>query len=274
MSELVPLLSSSADDFELALLRSTEKDDLGAEGLLKTAAVLGLGASLVLPVVTASPIAASTSPVPLWPIVVKWLGLGAFCGATLSGAAVVIGSPPHSVAAVSTSRAATSPAARAESAPVAVGPDESPPGREPTARGTSRSANQETRLMPLESHNGQGLYGSSAASSSVAAFAPLVEAGVPGEANSIAEQIQAIELARQALGASRPAEALRAIEGYRARWPSGTLTPESIVLGVRAKKMLGDEAGAAREARAFIALYPKSRYAAQLRALFGMTRAE
>jgi hypothetical protein len=84
---------------------------------------------------------------------------------------------------------------------------------------------------------------------------------------SIAEQIRTLELARQALTGARPAEALHAVDQYRARWPNGTLLPEAVLLGVRAKKMLGDEAGVERDARAWLARDPDSRYATRLRAL-------
>jgi hypothetical protein len=90
MTELRPLLTSSTDDFERALLRSTERDELGGAALLRTAGLFGIGASAVLPVVAASHVAASGAPVALWPIVLKWVGFGVCCGAALTGAASLV----------------------------------------------------------------------------------------------------------------------------------------------------------------------------------------
>jgi hypothetical protein len=269
MSELIPLVSSSTDDFEVALLRSTDHDDLGAEGLLKTAAVLGLGASMMLPTVTTSPLSGAALRLPIWHVVVKWLGLGVLGGIALSGSALLIGSASPQPTAPTSMIRRSSPASKATAAR-----PELPPEAEPAVPVTARSTSPQQRSIAPESAAASEPSLSLAAASSLAAFAPLGEPGAPEQANSIAAQIQTIESARKALEASRPSDALRAISEYHARWPSGTLTPEATMLGVRAKKMLGDASGAERDGRAFIALYPNSRYAAQLRALLGITRIE
>src|SRR5450755_2096061 len=75
MTELMPLLSSSTDDFERALLGSTESDDLGGAALLRTASLFGIGASAVLPTIVVAHAGAGGASVALWPIVLKWLGL-------------------------------------------------------------------------------------------------------------------------------------------------------------------------------------------------------
>lgn len=265
MTEFVPLLSSSTDDFERALLHSAESDDVGAAALLKTASLLGLGASAVLPAIAASHGATGGAHAVLWPIVVKWLGLGVFLGVALSGTASLLtasapraveSAPAPSVAHAQLARTPT-PAARDE---VALEPSPSAQNTAPTA--VARHS------PPAESPGPRRAEIPAADSPSVAAFASAAPA--PAAAESISEQVQAIERAREALTASRAIDALKAISNYRARWPSGELTPEAIVIGVRAKKMLGDAAGAERDARALIARDPESRYAEQLRTLLGI----
>ena len=46
MTELSPLLQASSDKVELALLRSTERDEPSAHAMARTAAAMGLGTSL------------------------------------------------------------------------------------------------------------------------------------------------------------------------------------------------------------------------------------
>jgi hypothetical protein len=270
MTELLPLLSSSTDDFERALLHSAESDDVGAAALLKTASLFGIGASAVLPTLAASHVAAGGAPAVLWPIVLKWLGLGVFFGVALSGAAsLVTANAPRAVGSELAPSVAHIRPVRSLSR---AARDEGTPEPYPTAQNSAPVAAGARRITPSELLEPPSAEVPAPDSPSVAAFASVATAPAAGE--SIADQIQAIERARQALAASRAMDALNAISSYRARWPSGELTPEAIVIGVRAKKMLGDAAGAERDARALIARDPESRYAVQLRALLGISRSQ
>jgi hypothetical protein len=267
MSELIPLLASSADDFELALLRSTEEDALGEDALLRTATALGLGAGVLLQLTQASPVTLPASPTSWWPLVSKWLGVGALSGFAISGAAIVATNPAQSVTAL-TARSRPVPAnASSEGQSEIVTNRATEPEAKPIARRRERTPVTGVARGELASPKPELAI---PALSSDGAFAPLA-ASTPPIANSIAEQIRAIELARQALVEKRPASAFRAVEDYRLRWPNGALIPEAVVLGVRAKKLLGDEQGAERDASVFIAHNPNSRYSAQLRALLGIT---
>jgi hypothetical protein len=270
MTELMPLLSSSTDDFERALLGSTESDDLGGAALLRTASLFGIGASAVLPTIVVAHAGAGGASVALWPIVLKWLGLGVCCGAALSGAASLVSAdaPRAAESELAPSIAHALPVRSFLPTPrkdSALDPD-------PAAQLSAPVAAAARRVAPSDLPEPGSAEVPAAASPSVAAFAPVAPA--PAAADSIADQIQAIERARQALAATRAADALNVIQSYRARWPNGELTPEAIVLGVRAKKMLGDIAGAERDAQALIAREPDSRYAVQLRALLGVPRAQ
>lgn len=267
MKEFVPLLSSSTDEFERALLHSAESDDLGAAGLLKTASLLGLGASAVVPAIATSHGLTSGAPAALWPIVVKWLGLGMFLGLALGGTASLLStSAPQAAERERAPQLTQAPPARALSW---VAHEEVSPEPAFSAQNAAPALASAHRAAPTELPDPPRAAVSAVDSPSVAAFAPAAPA--PAGAESIAEQVRAIERAREALAASRATDALSAISSYRARWPSGELTPEAIVIGVRAKKMLGDAAGAERDARALIARDPESRYAAQLRTLLGIS---
>jgi hypothetical protein len=271
MTELKPLLSSSTDDFERALLRSSESDELGGAALLRTASLFGIGASAVLPVVAAVHAGAGGAPAALWPIVVKWLGFGVCCGAALGGAASLVSTDAPRATESELGPSIAHPLPVRSFSPAGRAGDTSLDPR-PVAQNSQQVAALARRVAPSMLHEPDSADVSVADSPSVAAFAPVASA--PAAAASIADQIQAIERARQALAASRASDALSAIQTYRTRWPNGELTPEAIVLGVRAKKILGDTAGAEHDARALIARDPDSRYAAQLRALLGIGGAQ
>jgi hypothetical protein len=87
---------------------------------------------------------------------------------------------------------------------------------------------------------------------------------------SIADEVRAIERARQALNAGRERNALAELERYQTRWPGGVFLAEALVLRVQAKIQLGDRTSALREANALISAQPNSRHASRLRTLLGI----
>jgi len=93
----------------------------------------------------------------------------------------------------------------------------------------------------------------------------------PPNAVSIAEEVRAIERARQALNEGRAREALVELERYQSRWPGGVFSVEAVVLRVQARIQLGERAAAVREANALINAQPNSRHASRLRALLGIS---
>jgi hypothetical protein len=85
---------------------------------------------------------------------------------------------------------------------------------------------------------------------------------------SIAEEVALVDRARHALRQGRAGEAFDTLSLYQSRWPNGVLATEVLVLRVEAQLRLGQRTSAQRDARAFVAVHPQSRYATRLRELF------
>jgi outer membrane protein assembly factor BamD (BamD/ComL family) len=77
-----------------------------------------------------------------------------------------------------------------------------------------------------------------------------------------------VDRARHALRQGRAGEAFDTLSLHQSRWPNGVLATEVLVLRVEAQLRLGQRASAQRDARAFVAVQPNSRYATRLRELF------
>lgn len=86
--------------------------------------------------------------------------------------------------------------------------------------------------------------------------------------DTLAEEELLLEQARRA-SASSPAEAWGLLEQHRRKFPSGQLSAERAFLSVDVLHRLGKHAAAEREAERLIARFPKSTYAARLRAKQG-----
>jgi hypothetical protein len=92
-------------------------------------------------------------------------------------------------------------------------------------------------------------------------------AAEPGEPSTLAAEVAALELAHDALTRRDAEGALRALDGYRARFPAGRLTSEETVLRVQALLARGDRAGAVALTDAFTAAHPGSSYGSRMRDL-------
>jgi hypothetical protein len=327
MTELSPLIQASSDEVELALLRSTERDEPSAHALAKTAAAMGLGASLTTAALDAAAadaggsVLASAGSSSIWISALKAVFVGAISGTLAATAAHALLSEP-SADHVTDTRPATAPLPIArQKAAVAALPSAQLPKREPASDQTTAGVNPgDTRTLtpdptPPVTATSRGeaeppppplattLAGSPATpyphgntvaspSSAHAAFQPLPattatrpagsvaapgtalarpapQASAPAASVSIADELAAIESARQALSAGRARDALAALQRYQARWPGGVFSAEALVLRVQAKIQLGDRASAVREANALINAQPNSRHASRLRALLG-----
>jgi hypothetical protein len=96
---------------------------------------------------------------------------------------------------------------------------------------------------------------------------------VPGP-SLLAQEVRALDDARQWLEQGNARRALAALEGYRGRFPKGTLATEAGVLRVKARLLSGDRTGAEREAEVILRQAPSSRYAERVRALLGRDEEE
>jgi hypothetical protein len=195
-----------------------------------------------------------------------------------------------------------SPAALAEAAPPAPAPGAasapvgSNPSVEMSAAAESRSASaasaasgaagvrRHRRLSRPPGTGGRAPTSLSAAPAPSASPAPRAPAPAPGSPSApptppapaplpptaestLAEEVAALETARTALADHDGAAALRALDGYRARFHHGTLFAEETVLRVQGLRAEGADAKAAALVDAFCAAHPGSSYVGRLRQL-------
>lgn len=91
--------------------------------------------------------------------------------------------------------------------------------------------------------------------------------GPAARASLLREESLLVAEARKALRSGRPAEALRLLEGARAKFEGGALAQEREVLAIEALAESGRRAEAASRAEAFLRLFPHSPHADRVRAL-------
>jgi len=278
MSELKPLLDG-CDDFERALLRSTQRDAPPAGALPKTLASLGLGASAI----TSATGAGAASAAGSFGIgaVVKALAVGVLVGTALSAVAVTLSDEPQNVvvpmprapaavvAPAPLPPAVAVPAASEASESVAMVPAAAKLNRAPNAGDGTRAARAVAEPEIVAQAPNSVFVSPTPLAPAVAAFAAVSDpARELPTATSIAEEVKTLDRARHALGAGRAREAMNEANTYLARWPNGSLTIEAVIVRTEAELALGDRAGAERDARGVIAAHPGSRYASRVSALF------
>jgi hypothetical protein len=82
---------------------------------------------------------------------------------------------------------------------------------------------------------------------------------------ALGEQVVTIDRAESALAAGNVSEALRLVNDYETRFPTGSLSQEAAVLRIEALSKQGKREEAAALANRFLAAHPSSPYAAKLR---------
>jgi hypothetical protein len=309
MTDLVPLLETSSDETELAVLRSLAREEPSSAVMARTAAALGLGAVTLTAAGTTTAAGAATGIAKgsIWGPVLKALAVGLSSGVVVSAGALGVLSQTERdtepvpvaatpVAPVGEPQSLRKPAAALEPAPAppvvaeesnaqsatpakasaeglrAPPRDLGVPGRtavtapEPGDRTPAARATFAPVEPPERAAAAPASVPIPAASATTPGAAPKVASATP-PAVSIAEEVRAVDRARQALASGRARDALNELERYQAQWPRGVFTSEVLVLRVEAKLKLGDRPSAVREARTLIDARPNSRYAARLRAL-------
>jgi outer membrane protein assembly factor BamD (BamD/ComL family) len=97
----------------------------------------------------------------------------------------------------------------------------------------------------------------SALSSSVSSPAPgALNSTVKAPQSSLAEQTKLLQAAGEAARTGSPRAAIASLNELLRRYPGSSLAPEAHIQLFRALAAAGDGAGAAREARRYLALYP------------------
>jgi hypothetical protein len=290
MTERLPLLTSSPDAFERALLGSTRGDRPTPDALTRAAAAVGItsgmqavssaasAAHLASAAANAVRSAASAAAAGSSAAVLKALVLGVLGGLALTtGASSIFSNQSESrpAEAMVAARPSAQPKTGAPGGTLAPGvptplsalvleeathhadaaPREIAAGRTPAAHLASK------RQSPVASAIGS-LRAERPVGSAAAAFA------LPARESTIADEIAVIDRARLALRQRRPAAALGELAHYGDAYPAGVLTMESVILRVESELALGDRASAERDAARVIHVQPASRYAARLRVLF------
>jgi hypothetical protein len=237
MSEPRRLLEGGGSEDELALLRSARHDAPPPGSRGRTLVALGLAGSVGATVTTTT--AASTATAALF----KWIGVGMLAGMATVGTVAVVqpGAAPSrpQVAAKGFAPEATRKAAVAAQLPAAEPPPAAPPvppaGEIPSAQPSA---------APVD---------------------PPHASAKP----SLADEVAALDVAREALAAGDAGRALRALDQHDQRFAGGMLGPEATVLRIEALLLRGDRASATRLGEAFLAAHPRSPHASRLRSLLG-----
>ncbi len=295
------------DDFDRALLGAGRGDVPARGAAQRAAAALGVGLTATAPLAAAST-ATGVAARALAAAGSKWVVVGAFGVMSAGAGTVLLTRQPVHGARVELHRGtpaapgAVAPATAPKRAEPTPSPREVPPGGPPVAAFPVEAAAGEPQASPPRAPSPALIAGRTAGEKPNAAVeralvAPLspavqppearaafpapsppaneVTEGAPSDAKkssghgvSIAEEVSMVDQARQALRQGRPNDAFAQLKRYQERWPGGVLATEVVVLRVEAELALDEREAARRDARAFIAAQPSSRYAARLRELF------
>jgi hypothetical protein len=285
--------STELDDFDRALLGSAQRDTPASGAAARAAVALGI-AAVVAPAAAAAA-ATSVAGRAATLSMSKWAIIG-----TLG----VAGAGTGTVAYLGVDRGPEAPAAAVAAPPARAGRDaarvpppaaalpeapvvQPPPVHDatPAAPGVvARPAAPRDVAAPLAAPTSPAPAGPQSApvaaptAPAAAAPAPAASAAALDAAAaarpagtgpvSIAEEVALVDRARHALRQGRAGEAFDTLSLYQSRWPNGVLATEVLVLRVEAQLRLGQRTSAQRDARAFVAVHPQSRYATRLRELF------
>lgn len=197
-----------------------------------------------------------------------------------SGAAPSEGDP---AAAAPSEAPASAPAERADSPSKQAESNEPPPAEAPLAAEppklpASEAARAKDAIAPspvvgadtaspASARNGKPISPEDPAPSDTAPKSSA--AAAPAGSSGLAEEVEALRAAHDALGKGQPARCLEAVNAYFAAFPKGRLSAEARYLRVEALSASGKRAEAVALAKSMLAASPRSPYAARLRAISG-----
>jgi hypothetical protein len=271
----------SGNEWAREIIRSARSDVPSEQFRRRLARQLGVASAAAGLSAAASAKAVATG---LW---LKWMVVGAAAGVLTAGGATAVVSlreanPAASVATRSrVAPPANEPAARAQlgaqplvreaTAPALTSPASHGFGAVPNTSVELRAAGSpkgnapvaRSRLRPnqLDRNDSNALRATAAGSQ------PSATPSASSAAATLLEELALINSVRVALANNAADAALRSLDDYASKHPSGGLTMEALVLRVSALAALGDRASAKRLADAFLATHPDSPYAQRLRLL-------
>ena len=265
MSEPRRLVDEGSSELELELLQSARFDAPSPQARRRAMVALGVGGAVGASATIAGTTAAAgatatataagasaTAATGAGLLVLKWVGIGAIAGLVTAGGidqAMQARQPRPAAAAVTRT---AEPGTRAESTGGALGASGKPaaPASEPTLDDAPAPRDE------------PGPRDAKPAPAAKATSAPSAPAAPP-----LADEVAALDRAREALAGGDAAAALRQLEQHDRRFSSGALGPEAMVLRIEATSARGDAAAAARLGREFLAANPQSPHAARVRSI-------
>jgi hypothetical protein len=234
---------------ERSLWDSARDDRPPAASMGATLRAVGVGSALVTAAGVAQGAAAGTSSIAQAGgalALLKWSGIVLLGGATAIGGAALY---RHSQSAQ----------------PAAVQPPSANPSR---AAGIAQPTQKRLSAAPDEVAVAPEARTTSTALPAQPLPAPVRASSEAASQPDIGQEIRSIDAARSALRRGDTAEALRALERYRADYgKNGSLGMEATVLRIEALLRGGNRAEGMRLANSFLASHPKSPYAPRIRAL-------
>jgi hypothetical protein len=242
------LFDPDASDLERALLRSWDRRGPSAE---TRARILGIGGVATGAAVTGTvaggsiPQKAGFAGLSL----AKWLaGLAVAASAAAGASAVVLHRSESNHHMARSPGVVTTPAtpARRASTPVPAPTDVAPPTTQDVRENTTTTTATAATRTPAP---------------------PALPIPSPPRVDDLPSQVTALDLARTALHEGDDARALRLVDDYEKRYPTGTFVQEAEVVRIEALTAEGDREGAEAAGTRFLALYPSSPHAARIRAL-------
>jgi hypothetical protein len=233
-------------EFERELLASVAGDEPGPRLAPKVAAAVGIAGSALTHATVASGATA---------LVLKYLGVGLAGGLLVMAGASQLRQQPErpSAAPVTRSRAPVAPVAQVRPAVAAAGVSSA---AAPAARARPAPSDPETVVDdPIVAPPSVGVF------PDLQSTTPLSAPARP----TLAEEVRALDEARQALRQGQPGHALALLESRR----QGALAAEAAVLRVEALIRSGQRAAAEREAAPILAQNPTGLHATRVRSLLG-----
>jgi len=236
---------TSLCELEETLLRAGRSERAPGKTRRHVRAAMGLAAGAGIAATAGSAMAAgagtkTSAGVLSTVVLIKYLAVGAACGAlTLSAAKLTITETPG--------------ASPASPAPVA-----SAPARRPAAARPAR---------PIGSGAAPEPSSSSPATRAAVPSSAALSAPPDSKAVSLAAELEWLDRARTSLQGGNPSAAHAALDSYAREFPSGQMSLEANVLRIEAIAQSGDKATAARLAGAFERAHPRSPLVARIRHL-------
>jgi hypothetical protein len=275
MSSFVRLQDGEGNDTERLLLASASDDipspgarekTLVALGMVSAAAIAPGAVHAAVHVASSGAAAKSASSMTVLALT-KWLGTGAAMGAFTAACIATATTPGLLFPARSNPVVASSPAPTPPKRAVARAPI--------PERIAAPEALEEPKDTPAAaSATALRLGRNSGVEDPAMADAPGASArsypGSVGNANNVLAEVASLDRARAALAAGDARSAIDRLTVHERRFPGGTLTPEAVVLRVRAWLELGQRAEAVALVNEFLKAHPESSQSARLRALVGI----